>query len=302
MERLSSRSETRQAVEEARREGKTIALVPTMGALHDGHLSLVRAACKRADYVVVSIFVNPLQFGPNEDFAAYPRDLEGDLDLLSAEGVDLVFTPSTAQMYGAGGAGGGESAEPGGTTVQPGPVADRWEGAVRPGHFTGVTTIVAKLFHITNPHIAFFGEKDYQQLRVIEHMVRDLDFPVQIVGCPIVRERDGLAMSSRNAYLSPEERAQALALAQAVEAAAAALASGECDPRVVERVIADAIAVHPGVALDYGAVVDAETLEPLDAPLVHGRPARALVAARVGSTRLLDNAALVVPSTPSTQG
>lgn len=304
MERVSSKTEARNAVEEARREGRIVGLVPTMGALHEGHLSLVRAACARTDFVAVSIFVNPTQFGPNEDFAAYPRDIEGDLALLAAEGVDLVFTPSTAEMYGSLPAAAEEGARGAAdavvrTTVQPASVAARWEGAIRPGHFAGVTTVVAKLFHVLNPHVAFFGEKDFQQLRVIEAMVRDLDFPVHIVGCPIVRERDGLALSSRNAYLAPGERAEAVALAEALEAAAAAVAWGERDPRVVERGIADSIAAHPGVALDYAAVVDAETLEPHPGPLgVDARPACALVAARIGRTRLIDNAALVVPSTP----
>lgn len=285
MERVGSKEEARQAVAGARREGKTVALVPTMGALHEGHLSLVRAACKRADYTCVSIFVNPTQFGPGEDFEAYPRDLEHDMTLLRAEGVDLLFTPSTGAMYAA-------DAQ---VVVEPGPLAARWEGEVRPGHFAGVATVVAKLLGIVRPDLAFFGEKDFQQLRIIERMVLDLDIATTVVPCPIVRERDGLAMSSRNAYLGPEERAQALALSEALEAAARALAWGESGAGVLAAAMAEEIAAHPLVQLDYAAVVDAATLEPLDR--VAG-PARALIAARVGTTRLIDNVALV----PTTQG
>ncbi|MDP2401885.1 MAG: pantoate--beta-alanine ligase, partial [Actinomycetota bacterium] len=196
MERVASKEEARQAVADARREHKTVALVPTMGALHAGHLSLVRAACERADYVAVSIFVNPTQFGPGEDFEAYPRDLARDLELLVAEGVNLVFTPAVEAMYAA-------DAQ---VTVDPGSLARRWEGEARPGHFTAVATIVAKLFAIVRPDIAFFGEKDYQQLVLIGRMVRDLNMPVRIEGVPTVREADGVARSSRNRYLSSEER------------------------------------------------------------------------------------------------
>lgn len=283
MERVTSKEECRQALAQARREGKTIALVPTMGALHEGHLSLVRAACKRAEYTVVSIFVNPTQFGPGEDFDAYPRDLEHDLDLLRAEGVDLLFTPTTDVMY----------ASDAQVTVEPGPLASRWEGEVRPGHFAGVATVVAKLLNITRPNLAFFGEKDYQQLRIVERVVRDLDLCVTIVPCPIVRERDGLAMSSRNAYLSAEERSQATALCEALEAAAEALAWGECSAEALERRMAEEIAKRPAAKLEYAALVDPATLEPVatvDAPV------RAIIAVRVGNTRLIDNAALKPPS------
>lgn len=283
MERVSSKEEARQAISQAKREGKTTALVPTMGALHEGHLSLVRAACKRADYTAVSIFVNPTQFGPGEDFEAYPRDLAHDLELLSAEGIDLLFTPSTEAMY----------APDAQVTVDPGPLARRWEGEVRPGHFDGVATVVSKLLNIMRTDLAFFGEKDYQQLRIIERMVRDLDVPVTVVPCAIVRERDGLAMSSRNAYLSAEERSQATALCEALEAAAALLAWGETSGEALVAAMAEEAAKRPLVALDYAAVVDPATLEPLDAV---DRPARAIVAAHLGATRLIDNAALTPPA------
>ncbi len=279
MERVASKAEARLAVTEARREGKTIALVPTMGALHEGHLSLVRAACERADYVAVSVFVNPTQFAPGEDFESYPRDLEGDLGLLAGEGVDLVFSPSVGAMYAADAA----------AVVHPGPLADHWEGEVRPGHFSGVATVVTKLFSVVRPDLAFFGEKDYQQLRVVERVVTDLDLGVRVVGCPIVRDDDGLALSSRNAYLSAEERSSALALPAALEAAAAAVAWGEREARAVERAMLERVAGVRGLELDYAVVVDPRTLEPLDRV---DRTARALIAGRVGRTRLIDNAAL----------
>jgi len=256
-----------------------------MGALHEGHLSLVRAARKRASYVCVSVFVNPTQFAPGEDFESYPRDLSRDLELLAAEGVDLAFTPGTEAMY----------ASDAQVTVDPGPLAERWEGESRPSHFRGMATIVAKLFGIVRPDLAFFGEKDYQQLKIVERLVRDLDMAVTVVGCPTVRERDGLAMSSRNAYLDAEQRAQALALGEALEAAARALAWGETDARAIEREMAAEFDARPGAVLEYAAVVDPGTLEPLDR--VDGA-ARAIVAGRVGSTRLIDNAPLRVAAEP----
>lgn len=289
MERVASKEEARQALHAARREGKRIGLVPTMGALHEGHLTLVRASCKRADYTAVSIFVNPTQFGEGEDFEAYPRDLERDLSLLAAEGVDLVFTPSAAVMYG-------HDAR---VTVDPGPLGSVWEGASRPGHFRGVCTIVAKLLNVIGPDLLFMGEKDYQQLKVVECMVRDLDFPTAVVGVPTVRERDGLAMSSRNAYLSPQEREQAVALCEALETAAQAVAWGERDVVRLERLMAEELAARPLASVDYVAVVDADTLERLD---VVGASARAIVAAQVGSTRLIDNAPLVAPANPEPEG
>ncbi|MDP2299497.1 MAG: pantoate--beta-alanine ligase, partial [Actinomycetota bacterium] len=241
MERLGSKDEIRRAVAEARREDKRIALVPTMGALHDGHLSLVRAACDRADYVVVSVFVNPMQFGPGEDFAAYPRDLDRDMDLLGAEGADLVFTPTAEGMYTS-------DAQ---VSVDPGPLGAVLEGATRPTHFRGVCTVVAKLLSVVGPHLAFFGEKDYQQLKIVSRMVRDLDLPTKIVGCPIVRECDGLAMSSRNAYLSPEERTAATVLYRALRSAETLALGGERDHAMLADVMAATVAEEPLAALDY---------------------------------------------------
>lgn len=283
MERVASKAEARRAAADARAEGKTIALVPTMGALHEGHLSLVRAACNRADYVVVSVFVNPTQFGPGEDYESYPRDLDADLQLLAAEGVDLVFNPSASVMY-----------EPDASvTVDPGPLAERWEGEARPGHFTGVATVVTKLLSIVRPDLAFFGEKDYQQLQVVRRLVCDLDLGVTIVAAPIVRDRDGLALSSRNVRLSASERAAALAIPGALEGAAEVLAWGETDARSLEREMFARFLGLELLELDYACVVDPETLEPLDTV---DRPARVVIAARVGDVRLIDNCALVPPN------
>ncbi len=278
MEQAVSKEEVRQLVLEARRESKRIALVPTMGALHEGHLSLVRAAQQRADVVVVSIFVNPTQFGPGEDFEAYPRDLDRDLALLAAEGVDAAFTPTTEAMYASGAQ----------VTRSAGPLGDVWEGASRPGHFRGVCTIVAKLLSLVGPDLAFFGEKDYQQLVIVRRMVADLDIPVKIVGCPIVRDADGLALSSRNAYLSPGERRAATVLYRALREAETLVCGGETDAGFVERAMRDTIEAEPLAALDYAALVDPRTLEPAAA----APGARAIIAARVGATRLIDNMAM----------
>lgn len=281
MERLASKQEVRQAVAEARHEAKRIALIPTMGALHEGHLSLVRAAAERADYIIVSVFVNPTQFGQGEDFEAYPRDLARDMDLLGAEGVDLVFAPTPEIMY----------ASDAQVTVDPGPLGALYEGAVRPTHFNGVCTVVTKLFSIALPDLAFFGEKDYQQLAIVRRMARDLDLPVKVVGCPIVRECDGLALSSRNVYLSTEERAAAPVLYQALRTAETLVLDGERSAGVIAGALRDTIAGEPLAALDYSEVVDAVTLLPVDT--ITG-PARALVAARFGATRLIDNIVLEV--------
>ena len=251
-----------------------VGLVPTMGALHQGHLSLAQQARADCATVVVSIFVNPLQFGAGEDFARYPRALDADLALLDAAGVDVVFTPHTDGFLSPRRA----------TTVSVSGLTDTLEGATRPGHFAGVTTIVAKLFNAAQPHRAYFGEKDYQQLAVIRRMVADLDVPVAVVGCPIVRAPDGLALSSRNAYLSDSEREAALALSAALREAAAAWDGDAAAARaLLRRRLRDA----SGVRLDYAEVVDPETLAPLEG--VDVRPAQALVAAYVGSTRLIDN-------------
>jgi len=241
VERLASKQEVRQAVAEARREGKRVALVPTMGALHDGHLSLVNAASERADYVVVSVFVNPTQFGPGEDFEAYPRDIERDVDLLGAEGVDLVFVPTPEIMY----------APEAMVTVDPGPLGQVLEGAARPGHFSGVCTVVTKLFSIALPDLAFFGEKDYQQLTIVRAMARDLDLPVKVIGCPTVRECDGLALSSRNVYLSAEERSAGTVLYRSLRTAETLVLDGERDAAVVAGAMRDTVASEPLAELEY---------------------------------------------------
>jgi len=253
-----------------------------MGALHDGHLSLVREARSRADFIVVSIFVNPTQFGPGEDFEAYPRDLEADQALLAAEGVDLVFTPTLEIMY----------ASDAMIAIDPGPLGAVLEGAIRPGHFAGVCTVVAKLFSVVQPDFAFFGEKDFQQLAVVRLLVRDLDLPVTIIGCPTAREADGLARSSRNVYLSADERMAAAVLYRALTVARTLAVEGEVDAAVLADAMRETVAGEPLAELEYAEVVDAGSLAPLVA-LGHA-PARALIAARVGATRLIDNIALDV--------
>jgi pantoate--beta-alanine ligase len=256
-----------------RSAGRKVAFVPTMGALHEGHRELVRHARRTpgATVSVVSIFVNPLQFGAGEDLERYPRPLEADLDACREEGVELVFTPGVADMYP-------EGAE---TTVAPGALGSELEGAVRPGHFTGVLTVVAKLFHIVAPDVAFFGEKDYQQLVLVRKMVRDLDFPLAVVGVPTVREPDGLALSSRNAYLSADERAKATTLYSALSAGAGVSARG---PAAVLETAGAVLAEEPALRVEYLELRDPE----LRADPTTG-PARLLVAARLGPTRLIDN-------------
>jgi len=263
-----------------RKAGKSIALVPTMGALHAGHLSLVTLAKSKADRVVVSIFVNPIQFGPREDFNTYPRDEAGDIEKLRAAGADLVFAPNTAEMYPAGFS----------TKVSIGDLTEDLCGANRPNHFDGVATVVTKLLLQCAPDMAIFGEKDYQQLLVIKYLVRDLNVPVEVLGGDIVREKDGLALSSRNAYLSPAERKTAPLLHQTISEVAAALVRGEG---------ADAACVAgrfkleaAGFRVDYIAVRDPDTLKPLSGPVKH---ARVLAAAYLGKTRLIDN--VPVPAT-----
>ena len=285
IERIEGKSEIRAAMADACRAGKTIGLVPTMGALHKGHLSLVEAARERADVVVVSVFVNPTQFGPDEDLDRYPRHIDDDMELLAAHGVDFVFTPTVETMYGSGAL----------VTVDPGPLAKRWEGEVRPGHFSGVATVVTKLLNIVRPDFAFFGEKDFQQLAVVTRMVADLDLGAEVVACPIVRDVDGLALSSRNAFLSADDHDRALALPEALEAAAQALSWGERSGEALGIVMRQAAATRaPGaLTLDYAAVVDARTFEPL---ATVDRPARAIIAGRVGTTRLIDNLALTPPA------
>ncbi len=255
----------------------TVAVVMTMGALHEGHRALIRAARGRAEHVIVTVFVNPLQFGPTEDFDRYPRTLAADLEICAAEGVDVVFAPGRDEMYP-----GGEPM----VRVNPGPVGEMLEGASRPGFFHGVLTVVLKLFLLTRADLAFFGEKDYQQLTVIRLMVRDLEVPVEVVGVPTVREPDGLALSSRNRYLSEAERRTALSLFAALRAGVAAGASGAGADGALAAA-ADVLAERTDLHLDYLVLTDPD----LGPPPRQG-PARLLVAARVGTTRLIDNVGL----------
>ena len=248
---VSTEGPLREAVAAARRQGKTIGFVPTMGALHAGHVSLIDAARAADGFVVVSIFVNPTQFGPKEDFSRYPRPLERDLETCGAAGVDAVFTPEPATMYPPGFQ----------TFVNVSEFSTMLEGASRPGHFQGVATVVLKLFNLVQPDRAYFGQKDAQQVRVIQQMVRDLNVPVEVVVRPTVREPDGLALSSRNQYLDADQRREAVALNRALGEAEAAIRAGERDPAVIERRMADRIAATPGAVLDYAVAVDAETLK-----------------------------------------
>ena len=264
--------------------GGRVAFVPTMGSLHVGHLALVDEARRHGDVVAMSIFVNPLQFGPTEDLARYPRDPDGDAAKAAARGVDLLFTPDAHAIY---------PHEPR-VRVVPGALADRWEGAVRPGHFAGVLTVVAKLFHLVQPEVAVFGQKDVQQATLVRAMVRDLDFPLDVIVAPTVREADGLALSSRNVYLSADDRRRARVIPRALAAMQSGFAAGERDAgRLLESVRRE-LAAEPDVAPDYLALADGETLEPTD----RAQPGSVvMIAARVGRTRLLDNVILGVSPT-----
>ncbi|MDO8587208.1 MAG: pantoate--beta-alanine ligase [Armatimonadota bacterium] len=275
-------SETRKAVRAARAEGKTIGLVPTMGALHAAHLALMSRAREECGSVVVSVFVNPTQFGPTDNFEQYPRDLESDAAKAASAGVDLIFAPSAAEIYPAGFD----------AWVEVGGLTGILEGASRPGHFRGVTTVVAKLFNIVGPDRAYFGMKDYQQLKAIQKMVRDLDFPIEIVPVPTVREPDGLAMSSRNAYLSTEERTAATVLHRALKVAEELVNAGERDPEKVREAALGLIRSEPLADVDYVALVDPETLQ---AQRRVERPALVALAVRVGQTRLIDNMLIEFP-------
>ena len=282
-----TRAELDTALKDVRSSFGRVVLVPTMGALHEGHASLLRTAHAHGDSVVASVFVNPTQFGPGEDFDRYPRTFDADLGVCEREGVDVVFAPTVAEVY------------PGGdpdVTVDPGPLGAELEGAVRPGHFRGVLTVVAKLFGLVRPDAAVFGQKDYQQLVLIEQMVRDLAMPVRVVGGDTVRESDGLALSSRNAYLFPDDRRTALALSQALRAGLAAAPEG---PDATLAAAHEVLAAAPGVVLDYLALrsPDLRTAPDLG-------PARLLVAGRVGATRLIDNMPLTLgpPIGPETEG
>jgi pantoate--beta-alanine ligase len=279
MQVLSTIQEMRLACRAVRQSGQSLGLVPTMGALHAGHIALVRAARAQCDLVAASIFVNPTQFGPNEDFAKYPRTFEQDCALLEGEGVALVFAPQPEEMYPA------EAS----TFVEVGGVGDRLDGASRPGHFRGVATIVAKLFHIVGPDKAFFGQKDAAQVAVLRSMVRDLNFDLELVVCPTVREPDGLALSSRNRYLSASDRARALVLSRALDVIAASYRAGQKDVARLLESGRSVLATEPEVRIDYLEIVDADTL----LPLTEAKPgALVAIAAYVGSTRLIDNTIL----------
>lgn len=278
-------AEVRAPCDAERRRGGRIGFVPTMGYFHEGHRSLMRAARADNDLVVVSLFVNPTQFGPREDLDAYPRDLDGDTAAALAEGVDVLFVPPVDEIYPAGAC----------TTVHVDGLTQGLCGGSRPTHFDGVTTVVTKLFSIVGPCRAYFGRKDAQQLAVIRRMVADLNLPVDVVGCPLVREPDGLAMSSRNAYLSPEERVAGTVLSRALRAAGEAFLAGETDGATIRQLLVDTIASEPTVRLDYAEVVDARSLQPVASV---GSATLVAVAAFVGTTRLIDNVT-IDPATSS---
>jgi len=282
VEVVESVREIRQAVADGRRRGLRIGLVPTMGALHAGHVELIRACRAEAGLVVVSIFVNPAQFGPSEDFAKYPRTLDDDLQKCAESAVDLVFAPTEHTVYPNG---------VGSTFVEVPGLSDVLEGAMRPGHFRGVTTVVLKLFEIVRPDFAIFGQKDYQQQLLIRRMVDDLHVPVAVRTCPSVREPDGLALSSRNRFLDPASRRSSTVLFRALNHAKDAVDGGERRGDRIRQILVETVALEPSVKLDYAEVVDAQNLESLS-ELKTACPAVALLAARVGSTRLIDNMVL----------
>ena len=284
MDIIKSIGDLRKAVRNARSAGRTIGVVPTMGYLHEGHLSLMRRARRENDLVVATVFVNPTQFGPNEDFEAYPRNAQRDIDLMQAENVDIAFMPEADDLYPHGYA----------TYVEvQGPMTQALCGASRPGHFKGVTTIVAKLFHLTTPHRAYFGQKDAQQVAVIRQMARDLDFDLEVVACPTMREPDGLAMSSRNSYLSDSQRADAVVISRALFEARDMIAAGETQAgKVIDHVRTRIEAVEQA-DIDYLAVVDYHTLTDLE--VLDGSVLIA-VAVNFGNTRLIDNLAIDMPT------
>jgi len=273
---VTTEADLRTAVADARRQGKKIGLVPTMGALHTGHLSLVEASRRECDSTVVTIFVNSAQFGPGEDYDRYPRTLEADLRALESAQADLVFLPRHEEIYPSGF----------GSFVEVGGVSEPFEGRHRPGHFRGVATVVLKLFNLAGADVAYFGQKDYQQTLVVRRMVADFNVPITIRVCPTIREPDGLALSSRNAYLSPDERRRALVLSQSLNLAAELVAGGTRDAATILARMRQHIAMAGDVRIDYAAIADRETLAELTNV---DRPAVALVAARVGATRLIDN-------------
>ncbi|MBC8418725.1 MAG: pantoate--beta-alanine ligase [Desulfobacterales bacterium] len=279
MEIIETVQEMRQRSEALRLDGQTIAFVPTMGFLHEGHLELMRAGKKHAGKLIISVFVNPTQFGPGEDLDQYPRDTEGDLEKAHNVGVDIVFMPSAAEMYP-------EESE---TRVRVENLPRHLCGLSRPGHFDGVATVVAKLFNITKPHVAVFGQKDYQQLAVISRMVMDLNMDIQILGVPTVREPDGLAMSSRNSYLRPEERRSALSLRKSIDLAGALFRGGEKKAKAIKDEIQSLVLSHPFTEIDYIALCDPVTLDDVE---VLGHENLLALAVRVGKTRLIDNCLL----------
>jgi pantoate--beta-alanine ligase len=276
----STIADTRRGVAAARAAGKTIGFVPTMGALHDGHAALIRRARTECGFVVVSIFVNPTQFGPNEDFTRYPRTLPDDRVICERERADLVFAPEVVEMYPANVR----------TQVEVSELGDHLCGASRPGHFEGVATIVLKLLNIVQPDRAYFGQKDAQQARIIQQLVRDLDVPTNIVLVPTVREDDGLAMSSRNRYLSPDDRKRATVLIQSLREVRTRFAAGERDAGILRSLMVERIAETPGANLDYAAIVDADSFQPI--AQIAG-PAVAAIAVKFGATRLIDNMELI---------
>ena len=279
MEVIETVEKMQRASEAFRQVGRKIALVPTMGFFHEGHLELMRVARKHSDILLISIFVNPTQFGPGEDLDQYPRDREGDLFKAREVGVDVVFMPSSEDMYPEGCQ----------TSVQVEKVANHLCGLSRPGHFKGVTTVVNKLFNITKPHLAVFGQKDYQQLTVISRMVMDLNMDIQILGVPTVREEDGLAMSSRNSYLSVEERKSALCLKKSLDLALRIFRGGERSAAAVRHAVEDVIRNHPFTHIDYVSLCDPVTLEETE---TLGEETLLALAVRVGKTRLIDNCVL----------
>jgi pantoate--beta-alanine ligase len=287
MHTLISAAQVTAVSKEAHRAGKRVGFVPTMGALHEGHLSLARTARAQSDVVIASVFVNPTQFGPNEDFSRYPRHPERDASMLAAEKADYLFLPSTEEMYSSGAT----------TWVTVEGLSEKLDGRSRPGHFRGVTTVVCKLFNIVQPDLAFFGQKDAAQVAIIRKMAQDLNFEVRIVVCPIVREADGLAMSSRNAYLDPQQRKQATVLYRALMRVQSLVDQGESSPVRLQIAGTQVMAEEPAVRPDYFEIVDGNTLDPVSDV---SRGALVAVAAYVGNTRLIDN--IVITGTGSSSG
>ena len=278
MKTVTSTRAMQRSAEELRRAGKRIALVPTMGYLHEGHQSLIRAARARADAVIVSVFVNPLQFGPGEDYSTYPRDMARDEKLAASAGADIVFAPPPDEMYRKGHR----------ASVLVEGLSDVLEGRSRPGHFRGVATVVAKLFNITKPHVAVFGQKDAQQAAIVRRLVEDLDFDLELIVAPTVREGDGLAMSSRNVYLSVDERAQAAVLSRSLRLAEERIRAGERDLEAIRTEMSALIAAEPAARIDYISIADPATLQDLTA-LEPGEMVLVSLAVRIGRTRLIDN-------------